>query len=148
MEAPTPPTQAELNLKRAKEISRLIWQNMVGDTSGNVTQYYCGFIQHPDGRVALQLPGESTEQEVDGEVVKYFSDATTLSQLADTDALADAVGDAVTEPERQAMRDKLKKSKGKSASVLQFAEELPSLKAKLKGKADLEADGWFPDPTI
>jgi uncharacterized membrane protein len=146
MEAPTPPTQKELNLARAKELSAHIWQNMVGDTAGNTTKYYCGVLQHADGRCALQVPGESSEQEVDGEVVKYFSDTAKLSLLADTDALVDAVGDAVTEPEREALRDALRARKGKTASVLQFAEETPSLAARLKSKADLDADGWFPDP--
>ncbi len=149
MEAPTPPTQAELNMLRALELSEKIWGvKRPNPPAGTVTKRYTNCIQHNDGRVALVVLGEATTITIDGEDVTSYSDAMPVHPDADTAALADAVGDAVTPDEQAAMQAKLEAAKGQSASPLQFATETPSLSLRLKTHEEMVADGWFPDPAI
>jgi len=148
MEAPTPPTQAELNMLRALELSAKIWAvKNPNPPAGTVTKRYTGCIQHEDGRVALQVLGEATTITIDGEDVTIYSDAMPVHSEADTTALADTIGDAVTPDEQAAIQAKLEAAKGQSASPLQFATETPSLSLRLKTHEEMVADGWFPEVT-
>ena len=149
MEAPTPPTQAELNAQRAKEISAAIWDTMRPvKNPGDVTKYYCGWTQHADGRVALSIEGEATTEEVDGETVTSYSDNRPVHAKANAKGLRKQIEPSVTAPEADAIEAMIESHKGGSLSLLQVIKGSPSLSPNLKEKADLEADGWFPDPQI
>jgi len=137
------------DVAKAQAISERIWAaKHPNPPAGTVTNAYTSLILHEDGRVALVVDGEAQVSTIDGEAVTSYSDAMRVDPAADTDALVDAVGDAVTPAEQAAMKGKLASAKGKSASLLQFALETPSLKQRLKTREEMEADGWFPDPTI
>jgi len=137
------------DVSKARELSERIWaMKHPNQPADYVTKAYTSHISHKDGRVALLVDGVEYESIVEGEAVKTYSDAMLVDPSADTDALIDAVGDAVTAPERAGMKAKLDAAKGKTASLLQFATETPSLQPQLKTREEMEADGWFPDPTI
>lgn len=145
---PEPPTQAELNRRRAEDVSAKIWEMTMPDTSGNVTKRYTGYIQHPDGRVALQIHGEASQQVIDGETITTFSDALRVHPDANVDALAEAITGAVTAQEKANIKAGLATRKGSSASLLGFAMSTQSLSKRLKTQEQMEADGWFPAPKI
>ena len=143
------PTQAVLNRRHAQDISEKVWaMKHPSPPAGTVTRAYTGYVQHPDGRVALQVLGEAVQQEVDGETVTTFTDSMRVHPDANENAMVEAIGDAVTSDERKGMKGKLKKAKGSGASLLAFALSTPSLSKKLKTHEQMEADGWFPDPEI
>jgi len=148
-EAPTPPTQAELNLRKGEYISAKIWScKRPNPPAGTVTKAYTGCVQHSDGRVALQVLGEATATTVEGEIVMSYSDTMPLHKYADTDSLADAIADVVTDDEQAAIRASLEAAKGGAASLLQFAMTVPSLQQRLRTHEQMVADGWFPEPQI
>jgi hypothetical protein len=149
VEAPTPPTQAELNVERAKEISAAIWDTMRPvKNPGDVTKYYCGWHQHADGRVALAIEGEETVEEVDGETVVSYSDNRPVHANANAKGLRNTIEPSVTTPEADAIEAMIEAHKGGSLSLLQVIKGSPSLAPNLKEKADMDSDGWFPDPQI
>jgi hypothetical protein len=148
-EAPTPPTQAELNKRYAQDISERIWAaKHPNPPTGTVTKSYVGYVQHEDGRTALTIVGDATATTVDDEIVISYSDAMRVDPAADTDSLVDAVGDSVTADERTAMKDMLEAAKGGAASLLQFAMTVPSLQQSLRTHEQMVADGWFINPEI
>jgi hypothetical protein len=148
-EAPTPPTQAELNKRYAQDISERIWAaKNPNPTAGTVTKHYAPVLQHEDGSCAIVVLGEATTTTIDDEAVTSYSDAMRVDPAADTDSLVDAVGDSITADERTAMKDMLEAAKGGSASLLQFAMTVPSLQQRLRTHEQMVADGWFPEPQI
>lgn len=146
-EAPVPPTQAELNLEYAKDVSRAIWDTIRPEKApGDVTQFFTGWTQHADGRVALHIDGEEYTEEVDGETVTAYTDNQPVHKNANANALRQKIEPSVTEPEADAIEQLVDSARGGSLSLLATIKGSPSLAPKLKEKADMDADGWFPDP--
>jgi hypothetical protein len=133
----------------AKEVSKAIWDTMRPEKHpDDVTEFYCGWTQHADGRVALAIEGEEIAQDIDGETVTSFTDSRPVHKKADAKGLRKKIEPSVTTPEADAIEQLIENAKGGSLSLLQVIKGSPSLAPNLKAKSDMDSDGWFPDPQI
>lgn len=114
----------------ATNVSAMIWQLTAPEskTNANVTKFWCGFIQHQDGRVAIQIPD---------------NDALRISLNADADYMPNLLSASgiITAQEATVMKNTINANRGNSVSV---RAHFPLSKlGNQRTRAQMESDGWF-----
>ena len=132
----------------AKEVSKAMWDTIRPNKDPeDVTEYLTGWIEHSDGRVALAIEGEEITEEIEGETVTTYTDNKPVHKKANAKGLRKKIEPSVTKPEADGIEALIESRKGGALSLLSVIKGSPSLAPNLKKKADMEADGWFPDLT-
>jgi len=92
----------------------------------DVTLYLCGWITHPDGRVALDLGDADCPVHAEADTAAFTRDLP------------------VSASDRSKAKAGLDGRKGGRARVTDLLPD--GLKGNLRTREEMEADGWFPDP--
>ena len=155
----------------AQQLSAAMW-GLTRPAGDNTTKFYVGWLEHEDGRAALQVLGEAIPYETEEGPSVRFTESQPVHKDCDSAAFREAIANpklttyeeqevdgetvrvpvetpltpAVTEPEADAIQAGIEAAKGSRMSFLAVVLNSPSLSPKLKTKSDLEADGWFPEP--
>lgn len=115
----------------AAAISELIWSLSRPPSARNpadVSRYYCGWIEHADGRVALVMPD---------------ADSQPIHADADGQAIAETL--PIPQAEKDALAAAIEAAKGGRVNPVDMIPA--SLTANVLTQAEAEADGWFDEPT-
>lgn len=119
------------SVEYAQSISEELWKiRKPASHVGDVTNLYCGYITHSDGRVALAFPDETLK----------------IHQDANMQPLIDLITQGLTEQQASGVADHINglTSQGEDALPLTIDNVLPSLYSdNLKEHSFMESDGWF-----
>jgi len=130
----------------AKEVSAAMW-SLTRPAGDNSTKYYVGWVEHADGRAALQVLGDTIETEdEDGNPAYLFTESQPVHKDCNAAAFSNVISAAVTDAEAQSIEAGIEAAKGGRMSFLSVILSSPSLSPRLKTREELEAGGWFPEP--
>lgn len=132
----------------AKELSTAMW--LLSRPHGeDATKHYVDWSVHADGRAAVSVPGEAISYEdEEGETAYRYTEDQPIHKDCDAAAFRAVIDESVTPEEADAIEAGIEAAKGSRMSFLQVIIGSPSLLPNLKTKAELEADGWFPNTEI
>jgi|11BtaG_2_1085332.scaffolds.fasta_scaffold07841_3 hypothetical protein len=132
--------------QHAKALSSAMWR-LTRPSGNDATEYYVDWHVHTDGRAALSVLGEVSYQleGENGETIYQCTEDQPIHEDCDVPAFRALIEDAVTLEEANAIETNIEDAKGGRISFLQVIIESPSLSANLRTKAEMDADGWFPN---
>lgn len=111
----------------AAAISSVIWSLSRPESArdpADVSRYYCRWIEHSDGRVALVMPDD---------------DSQPIHPDADAQGIADTL--PIPQGEKDALAAAIEAAKGGRVNPVSMIPA--SLTANVLTQAEAESDGWF-----
>jgi len=118
------------------------------------TGYHAGGVIHPDtGQEALKLPAADEAQllmhpeaDVVAQVPQYITEHFTEANLSPLAALKRKIAQWYSQAAADEMEATWEANKGTRIRSADFLAD--SIVAEAKTRSEMEADGWFPEPTL
>ena len=154
----------------AQQLSASMW-GLTRPAGDNTTKFYVGWLEHEDGRAALQVLGEAIPYETEEGPSVRFTESQPVHKDCDSAAFREAIANPklvtyeeqevggeiilvpvetqltpeVTGAEADAIESSIEAAKGRRMSFLSVILGSPSLSPRLKTESEMEIDGWFPE---